>query len=271
LAGDVRRRPGGDLGPKLFCLARTPSTLSTFTSLPSAAHGYGCCDHRRAGGGDDRGSGDDSETGGEPPMPNLHGGIGCRPARLHISEDGHMKLTWTILVAAMLSLAGAATEAFQAIPQKGEMVRTSATIQQIDVTKRLVTFKNADGTEDTVVAGPEVKRFSELKVGDKVNLTYYESKVFNIRKPGEPPLAIKSGTAVTGTAGQLPGGTVAAQTIRTVTVQAVDPTAGSITVKTDDGRTIVRKVDNKRHLEGVKIGDQVDIVTTEALLVNVER
>jgi hypothetical protein len=29
-----------------------------------------------------------------------------------------------------------------------------------------------------------VKRFSELKVGDKVTLTYYTSKVYQLRRPG---------------------------------------------------------------------------------------
>jgi Cu/Ag efflux protein CusF len=58
--------------------------------------------------------------------------------------------------------------------------------------------------------------------------------------------------------------------MKTVTVTAVDATAGTITVS-DAGKTITRVVDNKANLNGVKVGDQIDIVYTEAMLVNIER
>ena len=44
----------------------------------------------------------------------------------------------------------------------------------------------------------------------------------------------------------------------------------SITVTTSDGRTVHRKVENKANLEGVKVGDTIDIVSTEAILASVE-
>ena len=66
-----------------------------------------------------------------------------------------------------------------------KIVQASATIQSINAPTRVVILKNDDGTEDMYVAGPEIQRFSELKVGDKVNATYYESTVYELRKPGE--------------------------------------------------------------------------------------
>jgi hypothetical protein len=182
-----------------------------------------------------------------------------------------MTFTYAIMAAALaiVPLVTAGTQ--QSMTKMGDMVKTSATIQQIDTTRRMITFKNEDGTEDTVWAGPDVKRFDELKVGDKVNLMYYESKIFKIRKPGDPPLDVKGGSAVTGTSGVLPGGTMANQTVATVTVKSVDVNAGSITVTTSDGRTIVRKVDDKANLALVQPGDQIDIISTQALLVSVER
>ena len=55
-----------------------------------------------------------------------------------------------------------------------------------------------------------------------------------------------------------------------MTVKALDMTVPSITVTTSDGRTVHRKVDNKSNLEGVKVGDTIDIVSTEAILASVE-
>ena len=57
---------------------------------------------------------------------------------------------------------------------------------------------------------------------------------------------------------------------RTVTVKAVDLQTPSITVVTDDGRTVTRKVENKKNLEGVKVGDKIDITYTQAVVVAVE-
>ena len=92
----------------------------------------------------------------------------------------------------------------------------------------------------------------------------------NVRKPGDPPLATNN-VGVTGTSGKMPGGTMAVQAVTSVTVKAVDAAAGTITVTTRDGRVISRKVDNKANLNGVKIGDTIDIAYTEALLVSVDR
>ena len=107
----------------------------------------------------------------------------------------------------------------QTVTRPGETVKVTATIQAIDSTARLITFRNADGTEDSVYAGPEIQRFNELKVGDKVNLTYYESTVYQLRKGGNAKMPTESGAIVPG-GGKLPGGTAARQTVQTVTVKA---------------------------------------------------
>ena len=46
----------------------------------------------------------------------------------------------------------------------------TATITAIDKATRDVTLKGPQGNEMTVTAGPEVKNFEKLKVGDQVNL-----------------------------------------------------------------------------------------------------
>ena len=105
---------------------------------------------------------------------------------------------------------------------KGGTVTATATIQAIDHATRSVTLRNDKGEEDTFVAGPEVQRFNELKVGDTIRLTYHESLVFQLRKAGAP--SRESGDALAaGRLKSMPGGAVAVQQTRTVTVKAVDP------------------------------------------------
>src|SRR6476659_7418403 len=92
----------------------------------------------------------------------------------------------TAIAAAALALATAvvATAGQRTVSKVDDLVRASATIQAIDMTSRMITFKNEDGTEDTVWAPPEIARFNELKAGDVVNLTYYKSTVYQLRQPG---------------------------------------------------------------------------------------
>jgi hypothetical protein len=153
----------------------------------------------------------------------------------------------------------------------GESVEVTAQIQAIDKTSRMITLKTKDGTVDTVHAGPEVKRFDELKVGDTVTMRYYESAVFQIRKPGDPvaPSAHGDSKIVRGT-GARPGGTASRQETISVVVKAIDAKAPSITVLTPDGRTVTMKIDDPKNLKGVSVGDKVEITYTEAFVVSVK-
>ncbi len=152
-----------------------------------------------------------------------------------------------------------------------EAVEMTATIEAIDHTGRMVTLKDKDGEEETIYCGPEVKRFDELKVGDTVTFKYYESIAYAIRKPGQPSGLPKTGEpkVVHGT-GARPGGTIAQQETATVTIKAIDPKVPSVTVLTDDGRKASFKVQDKKNLEGVKVGDKVEVTYTQAVMITVK-
>ena len=168
-----------------------------------------------------------------------------------------------------LTLAVPALASAQPSVTKSNTQRTSATIQAIDSTTRMVTLKTKAGEEESFKAGPDMARFNELKVGDTVDITYIESVVLRVRKPGEAASATTGDAAVTRNTGGTPGGTIGAQVSTTVTVKALDPAVPSITVVTEDGRTVTRKIEDKKNLEGVKVGDKILITYTEALLVSV--
>ena len=178
-----------------------------------------------------------------------------------------MRKTYVAL-ATLIWLTGSSLLLAQQPVTKGSSVTATATIQAIDKANRRVTLRNEKGEEDTVTVGPEVKRFDELKVGDVVRMTYYESMVFQVRKPGDKPTGTTGDAALTRSTGA-PGATLAAQETRTVTVKAIDPAVPSVTVTTEDGRTVTRKIDNKKNLEGLKVGDRIDITYTQALVTEV--
>jgi Cu/Ag efflux protein CusF len=152
-----------------------------------------------------------------------------------------------------------------------ESVEITAKIDAIDRTSRMVTLVDKDGDTETIYAGPEVKRFDELKVGDTVTFRYYESVAMNIRKAGDPvPAGGSSDATVTRTTGARPGATVSRQDTATVTVKSIDTKTPAITVTTSDGRTVDFKVDNPKNLTGLKAGDKVDVTYTQAVLISVK-
>ena len=152
---------------------------------------------------------------------------------------------------------------------KENQVTATATIKAIDPATRTVTLRSENGDEDTFKVGLDVTRFNELKVGDTIRATYYESLVFQVRKAGETT-ATSGAVAAGGRLKDTPGGAIGTQETTTVTVKAVDMNVPSITVVTSDGRTLTRKIADKKNLEGVNAGDKIDITYTQGLVVAAE-
>ena len=174
----------------------------------------------------------------------------------------------TLAVALLLSVPRAAMP--QARTLTSEMRVETGVVEAIDAATRAVTFKKPDGTVVTTIAGPEVKRFSELKVGDKVTARFYENVVVRLKKPGESDV-VSATKNTTGAEQTLPGGTKATQKTLTVSITAVDATASTISFTGPNGWKYTSKVQDTAALANVKAGDKVDIVWTEAMLVSVER
>jgi hypothetical protein len=173
------------------------------------------------------------------------------------------------IIAAAVLVSMARTVVAQAKTVRSEMRTETATVESIDPATRTVTLKKPDGTYVSVVAGPEVKRFSELKLGDTVTAKYYDNVVIRLKKPGEPD--VNTAAKATTPSGQAsPGGTKATQRTITATITAIDPAMPSITFTGPNGWKYSSKVEDKEALAKVKVGDKVDITWTEALLISVE-
>ena len=150
-----------------------------------------------------------------------------------------------------------------------DVVTETFTIEAINSTTRVVTLKDKDGNLEELFCGPEVQRFDALKVGDKVTFRYHESVVSALRRPGQEARPAESG-GITRTPGSKPGGTISQQMTATVTIQAIDMKAPSVTIKTQKGQQMSFRVENAKNLEGYKVGDTVEITYTQALAVSVE-
>jgi hypothetical protein len=176
--------------------------------------------------------------------------------------------------AAALSLAIVAHAEAPAAAPTGEgivsRVDVTATVAKIDQTTREVTLKADDGREFSFVASEDVKNLPQVKVGDVVHVAYAEAFVYDVKKGGA---AADRGTVIAGGAaaeGQKPAGAIARETQVTVLITAIDPTVPSVTFKGPAGNTRTIKVLHPEKLQGVSVGDTVDITYTEALAIKVE-
>ena len=151
-----------------------------------------------------------------------------------------------------------------------DKLSVKATVEAIDKTNRTVTLKGPKGNLLKLTVDESVGRFDAMKVGDKVAAEYYESVAYEIQKPGATaePDTITAGAGKL--SGEKPGGAVMETTVTTVTIQAIDLETPAVTIRTSDGAIQSVRVRKRKNLEGVKVGDRVQVTQTSALMIAVE-
>ncbi len=145
----------------------------------------------------------------------------------------------------------------------------TASVTAIDAATRAVTLRGPQGNEFVVTAGPEVRNFSALKVGDKVSLRYVEGLALALHKGSTAaPSRVEDKAAARAPEGSAPG----AGAVRSVTVvaevMALDRDKGSVTLR-GPKRTLVLPVKDKSLLADVAVGDRVEATYTEAVALSV--
>lgn len=151
------------------------------------------------------------------------------------------------------------------------VVEISAQVVSINKVTRTVTLKGPQGNVVDVVAGDEVKNFSQIKLGDFVVVRYAEALTLELRKTKD---ASGSVTVNTGAARAMPGERPAVagagEVTAIATVTAVDKKKSTITLKGPMGNLVMLPVQNPDQFKVVKKGDQVEVTYTEALALSVE-
>jgi hypothetical protein len=187
-----------------------------------------------------------------------------------LKELASMAIALALIAPAAAQTAGgmAATGPGKAVV--AETVRATATITAIDKTTRDVTLKGPQGNLITVTAGPNVKNFDKLKVGDLVDLQYVEALTLELKKGGG---LVVGRSDVVGGAGAKPGTTPAGAIGRQVTiiadVVATDPAKQTITLKGPQ-QSVDLRIPDPEQFKRVAKGDQVEAKFTQAFAVSVE-
>jgi Cu/Ag efflux protein CusF len=153
---------------------------------------------------------------------------------------------------------------------KERAIKMTATVEAIDLDKRHVTLKGPTGEKKTITVGPEARNLPQVKVGDLVTVTYYESMAVEVVKPGSGSGAGQASTIVRAKPGEMPGGTAIRTATVMATVTAIDKKENTLTLKGPQGNTVIAPVEDPANLDKVKVGDELMITVTEALAISVE-
>ena len=162
-----------------------------------------------------------------------------------------------------------------AAPQtRQETIEETATVTAVDKAKREVTLKTEDGESQTIVVDPEVKRFDEVAVGDTVRAKYTVGITSELRAATEEekkdPLVAVEGAGRAG-ADQAPAAGAARMFRVVATIEAIDRTAQTVTLKGPEGNFLTVKVQDPTLLDKPKIGDTVVITAAESVVLSLEK
>ena len=148
----------------------------------------------------------------------------------------------------------------------------TARVTAVDRAKREATLLTADGKHTQYKAGPEVRNFDQVQVGDQVKATVTKELVVYVRdQSGRRNTDGQAGIVVLAPKGEKPG-SFSAETLEVTTrVRAVDLKKHEVTLEYPDGtiRTFAVRPDVK--LSPTDIGREVVIQATHLVVIRVER
>ena len=205
---------------------------------------------------------------------------------MHMSKS---QRAWTIVLCVALAATGcaevstqappapktASTAASQPLPSGtigANLVTATARVKALDQQTRRVTLERADGSEVTLYADDTVRNLPQVKVGDEVKASYYESLAYEVKKPGTAtPGVTVAEEAARAKPGEQPAGAGTRVTTIIATITGIDKAAGTVTLQGSTGRATTIKARDPRNLDRVAVGDLVEITYTEAVAVSVEK
>jgi Cu/Ag efflux protein CusF len=151
-----------------------------------------------------------------------------------------------------------------------QVFEVAGQVDRVDRSGRSITISSAGVISAAIYAGPDLAIFDDLNSGDTVVVRFYDSYIVEVT-PGE-----RMGPPQIASANQLSelktdDARVLQQTRLVVTVDAVDVATASVTYHGFDNRRVFRVVQDRKLLEGLKVGDVVTITYTRAQAVSITR
>jgi hypothetical protein len=151
--------------------------------------------------------------------------------------------------------------------------QATATVEVAEPVTRLIKLHTTQGST-WLRAGPEVRNFNQIKVGDTVTVTYYMAIAAQLTPKGAAPIPQQMAvSAARALPGERPAGGMGTTVVETVTIQSVDKEANTVTFLRQDGTVDTASVhssEGRTFIAGLHSGDQVDVALSEAVAISVD-
>ncbi len=183
----------------------------------------------------------------------------------------------SVVLAGTLSfaLAGCGTVLAQSSADKGidevEVVKATATVESIDLDKRKVTLLLDDGKKKTYRVDKRVKNLDQVKPGDHLNMSYTEELVVMVGKSSDTHGAASMNTVNVAPKGSKPGAVMVDTVAESGTIAKIDGEKHKVTIADADGKKRTIKVSKSVDLAQLQVGQTVNAILTESLIVSVDK
>ena len=154
-----------------------------------------------------------------------------------------------------------------------DTVEATAVVTDIDQESRQIGLETDDGRQLTIVAGPEVRNFDQIDVGDTVKAVYTRAVAAFLA--GSDAKAAGADVAVAGVRaeeGAKPAAAVGQEVRTTVEFLSFDASSNVVTFVPSDGfvrSVVVRKPEMQAFAKTLQPSDKVEIAFVEAVGVGV--
>lgn len=171
---------------------------------------------------------------------------------------------------AMLAFPAAAQPESKTVRAAVSTTTITAEVLAIDLAARTVDLRFDNGRLLTLTVDESARNLPQVRVGDWVKADYVERLVVRLHKEGavEPGSSVVEGATRTAL-GEKPGGVVTRQVIVVAPIVAIDASRHLVTLRSVDGDLVEHKVRDPSLLEGVSVGDRVELSYIEALAIAV--
>ena len=155
---------------------------------------------------------------------------------------------------------------------EASVTKIRGTVSGVDKDAGTVTLKGPKGRTVTIEVKDKSK-LDQINVGDPVVAAYMEAVAWRVVKAGSgaAPGVSTQETRVSSKPGETPAGAVGREVTATVTNTAIDRKNHTVTVKGPQGGTETIKAKEPKNLEGLKVGDMVEISYSQALAVSLDK
>jgi hypothetical protein len=154
-------------------------------------------------------------------------------------------------------------------------ITATSDVTAVDKAKRLVTLRREDGTMFQVLCGSEVRNFDQIAAGDKLKVRFKENLKASLRPANDSgPQAGAGVVAARAPVGGTPAAAAGVGVSVKVKIESIDREHGIVVFSLPSGELVSHRIatpQGKTFVEGLKIGDKVQLEYSQAMALAVEK